>query len=551
MTRQPVLTAILLTGLLLRIVNIHWGLPIFDQLVGRYHPDEWKISAAAVRFPEFLWTNTDFRYPTFFHLTNAVLFQPVRAILNLISGSGVTDLHVYSTLFARSLSVLAGTGSIYLCYCIGKLLFSRQAGLIAAAVCCLSLRHVINSAYATTDVLTSFFFALLMLLLVQLYSSERFRLRDYTFIGITFGILIGTKYNGGAALILIVMSYGWMLASTPRDPDNQSLWQHFGQLTGRYIFVGAVTTATFVATTPGLLVRFDHFIRSLEASRTAQAAIESRADPAELASELMFEYLDAFGVAILGLFVISIITLFASRQLTGWRKYFLVSCIVMLVAYTIFLSRSLVPRYLIMVVPIVAVTIAAAWQTAQYSSRSLVRHSTSSVVVVMLVASLAIASLGVYSRSGDSRTVAAHFIHQNIPPGTTIGMSYVSEKYRNTHQWRHPVVDINNTFVQADMLEYPEILVLSSYDAGIVSEALRSPYLSNDFEWDSAGPIAWYRGASPSPSVFRFYENLFASDSPYERIAQFSQDELVPISFPAPTITVYELADSGFSTRGL
>lgn len=538
LSKQPVLAGILLFGFSLRAFNLTWGVPVFDELVGRYHPDEWKISVAAVQFPQFIWQNTDFRYPTFFHLVNAVLFQPFRVVLKVFLNQDPDAIHAYATLFARLISALAGTATIYLCYRLGARLLSHAGGLIAAALCSVSLYHTIDSGYATNDVMTSFFLALLMLQLMGLYTDPANK-RRYVLAGITFGILIGVKYTGGVALLMIAMAYGWVLGSLPRDSGSASRRQAALAVTGNYLLMGAAATLAFVASTPGLLIRFDSFLNSLNASRTAQSLHAFRGTSLEIASNTFFDYITAYGAAMIALFLLSITLVPLRSRLRGWQRYYLVSCVALVVAFTLFLGGSLRPRYLVTIAPIIVLSIAAAWQIAQAMQYRWTAAIANVLVGLAVATSLVYVLMGVYSRHGDTRTIAAHYVADQVVPGTTVGHSYVNERYGQSHDWRYPVVDVDGTYTATDMLDNPEILLVSSFDSNRISMALTSPYLSDDLVWDSAGPIKWYMGVAPGPRVFAFYKELFAADGPYRLIAEFTPKRLAPISFPAPTISIY------------
>jgi hypothetical protein len=60
---NPLLAAILLTGVLLRSANLLWGLPVTPYSTF-FHPDEIKSWSSTVAFPDDYWSSTNFLYGT-------------------------------------------------------------------------------------------------------------------------------------------------------------------------------------------------------------------------------------------------------------------------------------------------------------------------------------------------------------------------------------------------------------------------------------------------------------------------------------------------------
>jgi 4-amino-4-deoxy-L-arabinose transferase-like glycosyltransferase len=449
---------------------------------------------------------------------------------------GPETLQVYSTLFARVLSILAGTSTVYLSYLVGRRVISQSAGLVAAAICAVLPYHVFNSAYSTNDVLTSFVLALLMLQLIQLYEGDHTRRRFVT-TGIIFGILVGTKYTGGAALLMILTLYLWMLAGRRQAAMTKRA------ISKEFIVMGASSLAAFIATTPGLLIQFRAFVGSLNRLRISQSLMADPAPPVDMLLHMLKDAQDALSTVVVIAFVVSAVMLLPRSNFSGWRRVFLLSGVVYVAIFVGLLGASLKPRYLLTIVPIVAVTIAAAWQLVANNRVRWPAWIASGLVLLAIVDAAGHAVLGVYSKFDDSRTRAARYIVAHVEPGTAVALSYQSEEYRGGHRWHYPVVDFEQTYVEADMLDYPPVIVVSSSDTRKIEYVL--PYLSEDLQWRDQVPLAWYQGAAPSPRIFNFYKKLFAGDAPYRLEAEFTGRRLAPVSFPAPTIRIYRRESSG------
>jgi 4-amino-4-deoxy-L-arabinose transferase-like glycosyltransferase len=152
---KKLLISILFLGAILRFQGICWGIPIFDPLVHGYHPDEPKIIEGAYSFPRHVLTNTDLRYPTFYHYFLGTLSIPVKVVFK-IEGWPSDIYKIYMAIFGRFMSILLGLGSIFLTFVLAKQLYNEKVGLLSALFVSLSLYHVQNSAWATLVFLTLF-----------------------------------------------------------------------------------------------------------------------------------------------------------------------------------------------------------------------------------------------------------------------------------------------------------------------------------------------------------------------------------------------------------
>ncbi len=544
--KYPALLVVVAGALLLRVANINWGVPL-DAWTGMYHPDEWKISSPAVHYPGFILRNTDFRYPTFFHNLNGVLFLPFRGVMTLL-GVPEPKLYIYSGLLARSISVVAGTVTVYICYLVARRLHTHASGLVAAAICATSLYHVIDSGYSTTDVLSSCVLAVLLLQLTALYVHIGCR-RRIILAGITFGVLVGTKYTGGIALLLILPLFVWTMlhaqnASAEHDAPSR------GHIFVSFCLMAAAAFLAFLLTTPGILLKLQAFFDSLNDSRTAQAQHADRGSTSQLLAGMISDYVMAFGIAIIALYVLSIGVVLRFSRPPTWQRVFIVSMIALVALYTLFLGRSLLPRYLILVVPTVAVTVASAWQILRTDQPRWVTNLASGLVVLTIAYSAVHCLQGVSQRHGDTRTEAAKYLDANVPPGTRIALSYDTLKYGERHAWRRPIVNFTEKFERVDLLDAPDLIVTSSLDTDNIELILsahdatangRSGETSTDAKQPGKNnQIVWYRGAAAEPEVLAFYAQLWASDSDYSLEAEFKKTHAVPISFPSPVVRIYK-----------
>jgi hypothetical protein len=215
----------------------------------------------------------------------------------------------------------------------------------------------------------------------------------------------------------------------------------------------------------------------------------------------------------------------------------------MVILYFLFFGDGLIPRYIIMISPILAI----------FASRTLLhflpKESSALRVLNLALIGLVLAYAFVYTLSGaisrypDTRTITYQYMVENIPTGSRVGVAYTSPEYDWVyHQWRYPKFDYDR-YEEVNFLEYPDYLVVSSYDSKQIKETLQSGILFEGYEFPSVHDNLWYRNSPPSPEIFAFYDQLyFVEDSPYELIYDVSPfNPKSPIEFPSPTIEIFKL----------
>jgi len=206
------ISSIVALGLTLRLIGLQFGKPF------RYHPDELKLVFQTGNLLDYSrWSKETFFlmgvYPPFFTYVLAIAFAIYIGGMMLVQGglslAAVKELYYINPfqyhLIARLISAFAGTFTIALVYLLGKKMYSRATGLIAAAFLAVAFIPVRNSHFGTVDiflttlVLASFFFAYDIL--------KEGRYRDYVWAGVFAGVAIATKWNAGLIVIPIVVAH--------------------------------------------------------------------------------------------------------------------------------------------------------------------------------------------------------------------------------------------------------------------------------------------------------------------------------------------------------
>ncbi len=108
-------------------------------------------------------------------------------------------------LWARTLTALIGTATVYLVYRIGKTVYGTTAGLLAAAFLALAPGAVYYSDTVTVDIPMVFFVTLTVL--AGLGIIRRGRWQDYILTGLLAGLSISTKQNAVMVVLPLVVAH--------------------------------------------------------------------------------------------------------------------------------------------------------------------------------------------------------------------------------------------------------------------------------------------------------------------------------------------------------
>ena len=508
-----ILLAILAGSFCIRLSGILWGLPVFDELERIYHPDEPKVVRVAAEFPGSIWSNTDLRYPTLYHHFLGILTLPLKP-LTLVSPD-----HHYGAVYltARIVSVCIGTLCVMVTFLVGRRLTDRRTALFAALLLAFTLYHAQNSAWATTDVPSS----LLLILFVgaaakAMAAGAR---RDYVVAGVVLGLLIGTKYPGAVAVVALPFA----LVGASRAERRI--------VAARIAILCGTALAVFLLTTPGILLHPAAFVSSVvfEAERLGQTE-ESRLHLGWLSRSLsMLAVTMGWPLALASTCGLTWAFRPGVRRLRPWSTVALV--------YIVALAGSMQARYFILIAPILVLLAADSLLWLATHARLPVRRLGQAAAIVVAASSVAYTGAGAALRYPDTRTLAAHFIEETVEPGSSIGLAYVSPTF-GPHAWQYPRIDFER-FEAVDFLAGPDVLVVPSVVSDPVEKALRSGKLDATYRWPEAYANEWYGRKSPSPAIFRFFEQLSNGTSQYEPLKQFEPRRLVPIEFGSPVITLY------------
>ena len=254
------LVLIVALGMGLRIWGIRWSLPDARHPLATYHPDE-RVNLNAALQADIAHGQFDikfYNYGTFyFYLTN--LAQTVGKGYGLIPSSPTrfenrpppradqAPENAGLFLAGRLVSALLGTATIPVLFALGRRMFGRKVGLMAALLYSVAPLAVLHAHFLTVDVTATFFVTLTLLWSARLLTSQTWK--DYALAAVWAGLAAATKYNTGLVLIAPITAH-----FLNKDPN--ACKTHRG---AQFVVLIAVALLTFLITCPGPWLNFDNF----------------------------------------------------------------------------------------------------------------------------------------------------------------------------------------------------------------------------------------------------------------------------------------------------
>ncbi len=281
------LAALLLTALLLRLYGIDW-----DDGHG-FHPDErsfylraddmfrtltagpgherwlaeWPgMESGIPGFRAFLSAERSPLNPHWFPLGSVLIYALVlvRSVAELFTDWSALDMRFAG----RALSALADTGSVAMMYLIGRRMYGRWTGLLAAALVTFAVIHIQHAHFYRPEpftVLTS---------LAALWAMLRFvdgrRARDAALLGALVGLAMAPKVSVAPMLAPLALSFLWVAKDRAGGGWSDLTVPAAVRMAPMLLLSGACALAVFAFTTPYALLDFGAFIGDIK-QQTAMA----------------------------------------------------------------------------------------------------------------------------------------------------------------------------------------------------------------------------------------------------------------------------------------
>jgi hypothetical protein len=233
-----VLAALLAVGLVLRVLHNDYGLPyVYYADEGSHFTNRAVGMLGGDANPHYFQNPSGFTYLV--HVALRLAFghgNPFGGFDHVIAAYGEHPTRIYQV--ARTVAALVCLVGVAGVYFVGRALWDRRTGLVAAAVLCFSFLIVAYSRIAVTDVGTLLPVALALWCAVRLH--ERGGWRWAAGAGAAVGLAIGFKYTAG----LVILSPLLALALRARA-DWKAAALGLGALLGCLLVVFFVTTPYF------------------------------------------------------------------------------------------------------------------------------------------------------------------------------------------------------------------------------------------------------------------------------------------------------------------
>lgn len=492
------LFSILLMAITLRLIGIRFGLPNI------YHPDE----PAVIGPVRVIMQTGDFN-PHWFHWPSFYIYvQLAVASLRFLYGvtkgqfdaaTNMSIQHFYPA--GRLATILFGVATIYLIFLVGKRLFNKNTGLIAALLLAVSFLHVKDSHYITVDVpatflaLLSFFFSLLIF--------QEGKIKNYLLAGLYAGLAAATKYN---AILILVSLFAAHFLGKHRPYLNRRLAAGI-LAAGLGFFVGCPYS---ILDLPNFLngIAFDihHYTNGHPGFEGSNNWL----------FYLRYLFREGVGPGIFISAVGGLILIFIKRDTKLlFMSIFPLIYFIMISDYKVRFVRNIMP-----VVPFLSLLAAYflleyfEWFNERITINKIAKYVISGVVLVAVIAIPFVRSLqfGIGSSVIPTRTLAAAWIEENIPKGTKIAANEYT-----------PLLGNDYIVSKVTLTDYPyDFYKKRDYDYLIFS--------SGDYD-------RFFKEPKRYSDIVERYREFFKKG---KLVKSFNGDPRVE-GFLSPTITVYKV----------
>ena len=194
--------------------------------------------------------------PHWFPLGSILIYTLVffRSIVELFADVGGLDMRYVG----RTLSALADVGTVLLVFVLGRRLYSRNAGLLAAALTALAVIHIQHSHFYRPETFT------VLLTLACIWATlrmvEKRRLRDSALLGLMLGLALAPKVNVLPLLAPLALGYAYRVLDEAEGRWAAITPEMVQKIAGHALLAGVVALAVFFVTTPYAFIDIGAFL---------------------------------------------------------------------------------------------------------------------------------------------------------------------------------------------------------------------------------------------------------------------------------------------------
>ena len=194
--------------------------------------------------------------PRWFPLGSALIYALVllRTLLEPFVDWGVMELRFAG----RTLAALADVGSVGLIYLIGRRMYGRWTGILAAALTTFAVIHIQHAHFYRPEPFTVL--ASLSALWAMLRFIDSGRVRDGVLLGALVGLAMAPKVSVAPILAPLVLTFLWVAKDRAQREWTQLRPAHIARVVPVAALAGVAALATFFITTPYAFLDFANFI---------------------------------------------------------------------------------------------------------------------------------------------------------------------------------------------------------------------------------------------------------------------------------------------------
>ena len=194
--------------------------------------------------------------PHWFPLGSILIYVMVfvRSVVELFTDIGGLDMRFAG----RTLSALADVGSVLMVFLLGRRLYGRNVGLLAAGLTALAVIHVQHSHFYRPETFT------VLLTLASIWATlrmvEKRRLRDSVLLGVILGLALAPKVNVLPLLAPLALGYGYRILDEAEGCWDEITPAMLQRVASHAILAGAVAIVVFFITTPYSFIDIGAFV---------------------------------------------------------------------------------------------------------------------------------------------------------------------------------------------------------------------------------------------------------------------------------------------------
>jgi hypothetical protein len=349
------LWGIFIIALILRFWGIWYGLPL------QLNVDEPSLVSGTLSIKHNL-NPGRFDWPSLYFYINAAFYGAFALIKPILTATLKIPDDSFSPaaffLISRSLSAVLGSLTVIVVFMIGRKIFSHRVGMIAALLLTFLPVHVLESHLAKVDIAHTFFVALAVYFIWDIYKKGN--KWSYIMSGILIGIATSIKYNSFLLAISVLQAY---LMRRSESQEADFIKKYFDWKSVKYMLLaGLLSIVVFYMGSPFALFDYKTFF-STERGQGAMwqfqnlGKVEWADYPAEVYETFVTMFQNDLGYIIWILFsVLLLLFLFFNKRSKAYN--FLLFPTILISLYITRLDRS-PSHYFLMLIPFYIPAIAA------------------------------------------------------------------------------------------------------------------------------------------------------------------------------------------------